>query len=213
MNKIPLELVTTLSNAPPGSPVLWDGDAIIVSKKTEFNLNTIVSVVNSAVLNFNAHVATHSANLQKIPELDSRLNTLEPSIDAAQRLSNQISSELGQINTNVNAFASKLAPLDVRISTLSNSVTAFRTSSQEALSAIASIDARLKSLESAGGLTTRMGIIESQYGEIDRRINPLETTSAMASADLISLTARMTTVEGILQTVESNIQSIMSRLT
>lgn len=211
MNKIPLELVTTLSNAPTGSPVIWNGDALVVSQKTEYNLDTLVRIITGATQRFDEYVSTYTSNLQQIPQLVSQINELKPVIDSAQRLSNQISSELGQINTNVNAFASKLSPLDVRVSILSNSVTAFRSSAQETLGAVANIDARVKSLESAGGLTTRMAMIESQYSEIDRRINPLEAISTSTQVDLISLTARMTTLEGRVLMIESNIQSLMAQ--
>ena len=212
MNKIPLELVTTLSGAPAGSPVIWDGEALVVSQKSEYNLDNLVRTIKKASEDFAAHIEANQANLQLIPQLAKQFQELKPAIDSAQRQASQVSSELSQLTVNVNAFAAKLAPIDVRISTLSNSVTAFRTSNQEALSAIASLDARVKSLESAGGLTTRMGVIESQYAEIDRRISPLETSSASVAADVQSLTARLTSVEGRLQTVEANIQSIMAQM-
>jgi chromosome segregation ATPase len=212
MNKIPLELVTTLSNAPAGSPILWNGQALVVSTKPEYNLDYLVRVIGSATKTFDEFVETHRANLQQIPQVVTQIGELRPSVDSANRLASLVSGELGQLSTNISSLASQIAPLDVRVSSLSNSVTAFRTSNQESLSAISSLDARVRGLESAGGLVSRMAVIESQYAEIDRRIAPLETSSNGFAADIQSLNSRITSIEGRIQTIESNIQSILAQM-
>lgn len=211
MNKIPLEFVTTLSQATNGSPVVWDGNSLTVATRSDWNLAIIVQNLTAISQNFANFVASHEQNLQSIPQLASQVLQLAPALESNARALQTVLQEQSQLSRNLSIVYSKLSPLDVRISSLSNSVTSFRATSQEALSSMVNLDARLKTLESAGGLVSRVSILESNFGEVERRISPIETSLSTMRSESASFNSRLASLEGKVASMEASITSLLSR--
>lgn len=212
MTKFPIEFLTTQSGAPAGSPVIWTGNEFVVSSSDAHNLQRISAAVTKINQDFGDFLDANQANLQKIPELSGYIANLTPRVSSLELSQSNNVKTISTLTTTLNSLATQLNPLNVRIGQLSNSITSMMTDSQTIRVANASLDARVKTLESAGGLATRMAVIESGYSEFDRRISPLETASSAAASDLQSLISRMTALEGRVSSLETNMQSVLTQL-
>ena len=74
--KFPLEMITTLSNAPANSPVIWTGTDLIVTTDTDYNLGNIVSKLNTYTNKLDAYLADNAPALQEVLDLSQSVSSI-----------------------------------------------------------------------------------------------------------------------------------------
>jgi hypothetical protein len=78
--KFPLEMITTLSNAPDYSPVIWNGTDLVVATDNDYNLKSIVATLDTVKTEFANFLANNQPALQEVILLSADVGAIKPKI-------------------------------------------------------------------------------------------------------------------------------------
>lgn len=210
--KFPIEMMTTLSNAPDGSVVIWTGSAFKISTDERFNIVALSAGLKALATDYAKFVNDKTPLLNSINDTSTAVAEMKPLIKALTQGMTSLNQEMQTINTANSSLVSRLATIEQSVNHNNSTYTKLMESANSTSSGLSSLAERVNNLESSGGYATRMTTIEATLTELTRRFNTLETTSQTNTTRMTEISTGLAQLSATVSNLQTSVTAIEHRL-
>lgn len=157
-------------------------------------------------------ISAEIANLQsQIDEINKKLDEGGSTTELENRVS-ALETDVSGLKTTTGSLQSSVTALTSDVSTLKSNVEALQTDNTSIHSDITSINTKLDGIGTTEEMQTQINELQSDVASINTRLDNIGSTEEMAQ-QIADLSTRMTTAEGNISTLQSDMTTAKSAIT
>lgn len=184
--------------------------ATLLGYQTQVNAEDIVALQKAVdALTPSEDISAEIAKLQsQIDEINKKLNSGGSSTALEYRVST-LETDVSGLKTTTGSLQSSVTTLTSNVTTLESSVNALQEDNTSIHSDITAINTRLDGIGTTEEMQTQINELKSDVGAINTRLDNIGSTEEMAQK-INDLTTRVTTAEGNISTLQSDMETAKS---